>query len=43
MIVILANVLGLFLLAAGHWVIGGGLVLLSIAVVFLSPRHWDEL
>lgn len=43
MIVILAILLGLFVLAAGHWILGGGLILLGLAVIFVAPARWDEL
>ena len=43
MIVILAVLLGLFLLAGGHWILGSGLIVLSVAVVFIAPKHWDEI
>lgn len=45
MIVILAVLLGLFLLACGHWLwlLGGGLIILALAVVLTAPKHWDEL
>ena len=43
MIVILGALLGLFLLAGGHWILGGGLIVLSLAVVFAVPRGQDEI
>lgn len=43
MIVILAVLLGLFLLAGGHWILGGGLIMLALAVVFAAPKNWYEI
>ena len=43
MIVILAVLLGLFLLATNYWIMGVLLIVLALAVVFAVPRGQDEI